>query len=403
MGYMEILGQIAKTAETASTVTGAAASTTNMFGTNVKKAKRLMANQADNARALTREANERQDKLLAEARQYENPAAVRARYEAAGINPLAAFGGGSSVGVSTPAATDVPVADTPDYPPGYLMNDPSAIAGMARQLEEVESIRLQNEAQRIQNKYMEQEKLLDIGYKENLNQLVVNQAITESTRNKIALNEVRLSEINVKVAEGQAPFKIKNAELQNDELLQAIAESQSAVSLNEQQKIESGMRINKMRVEMITEQAYAAFLGAQTQTERVKTQQAMIDLGLSEATAPYKIDLAALEAAVAREDLSQEQIDSLIRFNDLLQSNFDVEHMDERWRNENRLNLAKTIHEYTGSFKDIAVSFGVAANGISSLRDSKNRSKNDKSGRRNDTLRTAATVGMAAAKIAPLL
>lgn len=308
--------------------------------------------------------------LMDKAQEYESPSAIRARYEAAGINPSLAFGSGTgtSAPLLTPDGSDgVSIPDS-----GYAQPlDPSAIARGGYGVQDAVEKFLDFKNKQIDNKYLEYEKQLGITRSELLNDLTAEEIISTRTSTDIKRQELRIATVNANVAEGTEAFQISNVIKLNQQYDAAIAEINSRTDLNKAKKDESIASISLMKTQETLNSSMAAFYGAQTEETRVKTKQLFLDLGVAQETAPYRIELAGIEAAIAREDLSQEQRESLIKLNELVQSNLDtadypeaIAHRKEMRVRDRRNKTADTVKKYTGAIHDVCASFGEVSKAV---------------------------------------
>lgn len=308
--------------------------------------------------------------LIDEARQYESPSAVRARYEAAGMNPQLGMenGAGSSAALLTPAASDG--VSIPDSGYGYSGN-PSAIAAAGKGISNSLKDYLTIQKQAVENKYIEIEKQLGVERLGFLNELTQEEIIGTRTRNDIAKETLKQEEVNTSVAQGTQEARIDNLIKLNHQLDAAISEINSRRDLNDQSKNESIARISLMRTQENVNAAAAVFYGAQTEEVRANTRQILFDLGLSEETRPYTINIKKVESLLSDERLTQEQLNSLKTLYETIQEGLEandlpneINRRQERHESEmktnkahRRLDTAKTVQTYVSAIEGVGKAF----------------------------------------------
>lgn len=216
----------------------------------------ILEKNADENAAL---AYERQKELLADDRAYNDPSAVAARYQAAGISPHSAFGSGaasgsgishgaSSVPEASPASGGTPSLSMPDF--GGLSNAGVAIGNALIQDEKLKNERRSIDAQNalleqqargleIENKYKEQSEQLQLRAK-----LVdIYKDISETDKNSAERDKL------VKQAQ-EIEQQIKESEERIANMQQERRESESRVDKNKQEVKESQTRTDKTKEEI---------------------------------------------------------------------------------------------------------------------------------------------------------
>lgn len=192
-------------------------------------------------------------------RAYNDPNAVRQRYEAAGINPTAAFGTAGSYSPMTSPSGSVNSQSgvgLGSAPSAFPFSDPIEAAFRMAQIENIEADTEKIKGDTKDPGETKRSQVLD-------NELKAKGIINAELDAKLKSFDASFTEATLPTAVAIEGQKLKNLETQCDQMNQEIAESQSRVDLNFKTQEEKDQAIRESASRILLNNAHAALLAVQ--------------------------------------------------------------------------------------------------------------------------------------------